>query len=126
MELTEEQIKMIEENEWVILSTANQSLQPHCIIVMPSKVESNRIILSNIQMETSIKNLEENNKCCINVYCQKENDTQIKIHGKANIFKEGDLYHEIKNYEETNNLPENLKVHSIIVVEIEDVKVSQE
>ena len=124
--LTEEQIKLIKENEWIILSTANQNHQPHCVIVIPSRVESERIILSNIQMQTTIKNLEENNKCCINIYCAKESDTQIKIHGKAAIQKEGTLYEEIKNDEETNNLPENLKVNAIIIVEIENIKVSKE
>jgi len=122
--LTEEQIKLIEKNEWLILSTANKNHQPHCVIVIPSRIESERIILSNIQMETTIKNLEENDQCCINIYCAKENDTQIKIHGKATIQKVGALYQEIKEYEETNNLPEELKVHSIIIVEIEDIEVS--
>lgn len=122
--LKEEQIKLIKENEWMILSTANYNNEPHCVIVIPSRIESERIILSNIQMETTIKNLEENNQCCINIYCAKENDMQIKIHGKATIQKEGTLYQEIKEYEETNNLPKELKVKSIIIVEIENIKVS--
>lgn len=58
MKLTDKQIKLIEKQSWVVLSTANKDGQPHSIIVQPSKIESDKIILSNIQMKTSIKNLK--------------------------------------------------------------------
>lgn len=122
--LNDEQIKIIEDNGWVILSTVNKDRQPHCIIVQPSRIEKNRIILSNIQMKTSMENLKENNKCCINVYSQENDDMQIKIHGNASIIDSGDLYTEIKEYEETNNLPPELKVNSIVIIDIESVEVS--
>lgn len=120
--LSDEQIKIIEEKGWVILSTVNNDMQPHCVIVQPSRIEKERIILCNIQMKTSIKNLEKNNKCCINVYVQEDDDMQIKIHGCANI----ELYEEIKEYEETNNLPPELKVNSVIVVNIKNIEISKE
>lgn len=124
MKLTDEQIKLIEKQGWVILSTSNKDGQPHCIIVQPSKIESDKIILSNIQMKTSISNLEQNNKCCINIFLQENNDMQIKIDGIANIYNSGKLYEDIKEYEETNNLPPELKVNSIIVVNIENIEIS--
>lgn len=124
LELTDEQIEIIEKNKWVIFSTVSKSGQPHCIVVQPSRIEKDRIILSNIQMKTSIENLKENNKCCINIYSQKNEDMQIKIHGLGTISNSGELYSEIKEYEEINNLPSDLKVNSIIVVNIESVEVS--
>lgn len=124
MKLTDEQIKLIEKQGWVILSTSNKDGQPHCIIVQPSKIESDKIILSNIQMKTSINNLEKNNKCCINIFLQENDDMQIKIDGISAIYNSGKLYEDIKEYEETNNLPPELKVNSIIVVNIENIEVS--
>ena len=120
-ELAEEQIEAIKNNEWFIFSTADKNNNPHCIVVMPSLVENKRIILSNIQMEKSIQNIKENSKCFIDVYIKEENDKQIKINGTGKVFESGDLFEEIKKYEETNNLPPELKVKSIIVVEIENV-----
>lgn len=124
-ELEKSQIELIKKNKWIILSSASNNNQPHCIIVQPSKIEKNQMILSNIQMNTTIKNLKENNKCCINVYCQ-ENDMQIKIHGKSNILDSGELFNEIKQYEESNNLPENLKVRSIIIIDFINIDISKE
>lgn len=124
MKLTDEQIKLIEKQCWVILATSNKDGQPHCIIVQPSKIESDKIILSNIQMKTSISNLEENNKCCINIFLQENDDMQIKIDGTSTIYNSGKLYEDIKEYEETNNLPPELKVNSIIVVNIENIEIS--
>ena len=66
-ELNLEEVELIKNNEWVILSTANKENTPHCIIVMPSLVENNRIVISNIQMEETIRNVEENEKCFIDV-----------------------------------------------------------
>ena len=54
-ELNLEEVELIKNNEWVILSTANRENKPHCIIVMPSLVENNRIVISNIQMEETIR-----------------------------------------------------------------------
>lgn len=124
MKLTDSQIKLIENHGWIILSTSNKEGQPHCIIVQPSKIENDKIILSNIQMKTSINNLQENNKCFINIFLQENNDMQIKIDGSSNIYNSGKLYEEIKTYEETNNLPSELKVNSIIVINIENIEIS--
>jgi len=124
--LTDEQIEIIKNNEWIIFSTADLNNNPRAIIVIPSKVEKNRIILSNIQMNKSIKNIKNNNKCFINIYSKENSDMQIKIDGIAIIYEEGDLFTEIKEYEETNNLPDDLKVHSIIVVEFKNIETTHE
>ena len=125
-ELSIEQIELIKNNEWVIFSTSDLNNNPRAIVVIPSKIEKNRIILSNIQMNKSIENIKSNKKCFINVYSKDNSDMQIKITGNANVYEDGNLYSEIKNYEETNNLPDDLKVHSIIVIEFENIEITQE
>ena len=125
-ELSTEQIELIRKNEWVIFSTADLNNNPRAIVVIPSRIEKNRIILSNIQMNNSIKNIRNNNRCFINAYCKDNSDMQIKISGIAYVYEEGNLYTEIKDYEETNNLPDDLKVHSIIVIEFENIEITQE
>ena len=124
-ELNLEEVELIKNNEWIILSTANKDNKPHCIIVMPSLVDNNRIVISNIQMEETIRNIEENEKCFIDVYIKEENDKQIKINGIGKIFEDGELFNNIKEYEEENNLPPELKVNSIIEIKITDVKITE-
>ena len=125
-ELSNEQIDLIKNNEWIIFSTADLNNNPRAIVVIPSRIEKDRIILSNIQMNKSIENIKNNNKCFINVYSKDSSDMQIKISGIANVYEDGILYTEIKKYEETNNLPDNLKVNSIIVIEFENIEITQE
>lgn len=125
-ELSIDQINLIKNNEWVIFSTSDLNNNPRAIVVIPSKIEKNRIILSNIQMNKSIENIKSNKKCFINAYSKDNSDMQIKIDGIANVYEDGNLYHEIKNYEETNNLPDDLKVHSIIVIEFQNIEITQE
>jgi len=120
-----EEVELIKNNEWVILSTASKDNIPHCIIVMPSLVEDNRIVISNIQMEETIRNVKENEKCFIDVYIKEENDKQIKINGIGKIFEDGELYNNIKEYEEKNNLPPELKVNSVIEIQITDVIITE-
>ena len=52
-------------------------------------------------------------------------DKQIKINGIGKILKKGELYNNIKEYEEENNLPPELKVNSIIEIQIIDVTITE-
>jgi hypothetical protein len=122
--LTINEIEEIKNNEWVIFSTSKNNI-PRAIVVMPSRVESDRIILSNIQMNKSIENVNGNSNCFINTYIKDQNDKQIKISCDAEVYNDGELYNEIKEFEETNNLPDDLKVHSIIVANIKNIEVSE-
>lgn len=124
-ELIINEIEEIKNNEWIIFSTVNDNKEPHAIVVIPSRVEKDRIILSNIQMSKSIKNILNNTKCFIDVYIKEKNDKQIKINGIGKVSDSGELFEEIKDYEETNNLPDDLKVKSIIVIEFIDVEVTE-
>ena len=122
--LTNEEIEEIKNNEWLILSTSNNNV-PRSIIVLPSRVEADKIILSDIQMNKTIENIKANPNVFINVYLKKQNDKQIKIDCKATVFNDGNLFEEIKEYEETSNLPEDLKVRQIIVADIENIEICE-
>lgn len=124
-ELTINEIEDIKNNEWIIFSTANDNKEPHAIVVIPSKVEKDKIILSNIQMKKSIENIKINPKCFVDIYIQEQNDKQIKIIGTGKVEESGKLFNEIKTYEETNNLPANLKVSSIIIIEINNIEITE-
>lgn len=121
--LTVNEIEEIRNNEWVILSTSKNDI-PHAIIVLTSRVEEDKIIISNIQMDKTIDNILNNTNCFINVYI-KDLDKQYKIDCLAKVYDDGELYKEIKDYEETNNLPEDLKVRSIIVLDIKNIIVCE-
>lgn len=120
--LSIEEIEEIKDNEWVVFSTSKDNT-PHSIIVMPSRVESDKIILSSIQMVKTIENLKTNNKGFIGVYLKSKDDKQYKIDCLCEILNEGKLFNEIKNYEEENNLPEELKVNSIIICKFEKIEI---
>ena len=122
--LTKQEIEEIINNEGINFTTSKNDI-PRSIIVLPSRVEEERIILSNIQMNKSIDNVINNSKCFINAYIKDKNDKQIKIECDAKVYSDGDLYKEIKEYEETNNLPEDLKVKSIIVANIKNIEVDE-
>lgn len=124
-ELTINEIEEIKSNEWVIFSTVNNEKEPRAIVVMPSRVERDRIILSNIQMRKSIENILNNPKCFIDVYIKEQNDKQIKIKGIGKVYNSGELFETIKLYEETNNLPDDLKVHSIIDITFDNIEITE-
>ena len=69
-------------------------------------------------MQKSIANIRSNSKCFINVYMADKDDLQYKIERNADIVESGELFEEIKQYEESENLPPELKVNSIIVINI--------
>lgn len=112
------QIENIKNAEKVIFTTSDKNNQPRSIWVVPSKIEKNRIIVSNIQMSKTFKNIQQNPKCFINVFMPEQDDLQYKIEGVAKTFSTGNLFTEIKKFEESENLPPELKVNAIIVIEI--------
>lgn len=116
--LNNKQIENIRLAEKVIFSTADKDNQPRSVWVIPSRIERDRIILSNIQMQKSFENVKQNPKCFINVFFPDNDDLQYKIEGFATINESGELFKEIKEYEETENLPPELKVNSIIIIDI--------
>lgn len=75
-------------------------------------------------MKKSFDNISRNPKCFINVLIPEQDDLQYKIEGTAEIFNSGKLFEEIKNYKESENLPDDLKANAIIIVNINNVEES--
>ena len=123
-ELLSSEIKEIKNNEYVVFSTTRNKI-PHYIVVMPSRIESKRIIISNIQMNKTIENIIANPNGFINVYIKENNDKQYKIDCMCEVFNNGELFDDIKYYEETNNLPEEFKVKQIIIANIKNIEISE-
>ena len=120
--LSSEEIEEIKNNEWVIFSTSQNDI-PHSVVVMPSRVENNKIIISIIQMVKSMENIKLNNRGFIDVYLKENDDKQYKIDCTCEVFEDGNLFNEIKNYEEKNNLPEDLKVNAIVVCNFVNIEI---
>lgn len=77
-------------------------------------------------MLATAKNIEENENIFIHVFKEDENDPewsiQYKMNCKATIETTGELFEEIKHYEETEVLPEGFYVSGIIIANIIDCK----
>ena len=124
--LSASQIEKIQNAKTVIFSTADVKGKPRAIVVQPSRIEKDRIVICNIQMNQTFDNLQENPKCFVGVYIPEEDDLQYKIEGVAEILSSGELFDEIKNYEENENglLEYGLSVKNVIVIKIEKVEES--
>jgi len=126
MKLNEEQLNNIKSVGTLMLATASKDGKPHCTIVEPSRYYEDKIIIPIVQMEISKKNIEENENIFIHVFKEDKNDpewsTQYKIDCKAKIETTGQLFDEVKHYEETEVLPEGFYVSGIIIASIIDCK----
>lgn len=126
MKLNEEQLNNIKSVGTLMLATASKDGKPHCTIVEPSRYYEDKIIIPIVQMEISKKNIEENENIFIHVFKEDKNDpewsTQYKIDCKAKIETAGQLFEEVKHYEETEVLPEGFYVNGIIIATIIECK----
>jgi len=124
--LNEEQLNNIKEVGTIMLATASKDGKPHCTIVEPSRFYEDRIIIPIVQMEVSKKNILENENVFIHVFKEDENDPewsiQYKLNCVAKIETSGELFDEVKHYEETEVLPEGFYVNGIVIATILDCK----
>ena len=123
--LNQIQLENIKLAKNIIVATADNN-KPRAIIVQPSRIENDKIVICNIQMNHTFKNLLENKQCFVNIYIPEKEDLQYKIDGEAEILSSGELYEEIKNFEENENglLEYGLTVKDIIVIKITNVEES--
>lgn len=124
--LNQIQLENIKLAKNIIIATADFNNKPRAVIVQPSRVEKDRIIICNIQMNKTFENLKINKKCFVNVYIPEKDDLQYKIEGLAEILSSGELYNEVKNFEENENglLDYGLTVKDVIVIKISNVEES--
>ena len=122
MRLSDVQLNNIKEVGTLMLATASKEGKPHCTIVEPSRYYNDRIIIPIVQMETSKRNIEENENIFIHVFKEDKNDPEWSIQYKmsctAQIETSGDLFEEVKHYEETEVLPDGFFVSGIIIATI--------
>ena len=124
--LTDEQLNNIKEVGTLMLATASKNGIPHCTIVEPSRYYNDKIIIPIVQMEVSKKNILENNNIFLHVFKEGKNDPewsiQYKINCLAQIETSGELFEEVKKYEETEVLPEGFYVNGIVIANIIECK----
>ena len=97
MVLTQKQIDFITENEWIILATSSEG-KPRAIMVMPSIVSADEIVISNMQMQVSSQNIRLNPSVFLVSY-NKNFSEWIKISGIAVLRADGKLFDEVKKLE---------------------------
>ena len=124
--LNQIQLENIKSAKNIIIATADFNNKPRAIIVQPSRVEKDKIIICNIQMNKTFENLKANKNCFVNIYLPDQEDLQYKIEGEAEIINSGELYNEIKSFEENENglLDYGLTVKDVIVIKINSVEES--
>ncbi|GHU01236.1 hypothetical protein FACS1894186_3570 [Alphaproteobacteria bacterium] len=121
MNLTQGQIQFLTDNKNIILATSTNNT-PRAIMVIPSTIEADRIVISNIQMETSCENIRNNPNVFLVSY-NKDNSKWMKISGVAEMFSNGDFFNEIVALESTR-CP--MPVKEIIVIKIQSVVFGEE
>ena len=116
MKLTDKQLDILVRNKIVILSTSSIDRKPRAIFVELNKVEDDKIIIANNQMETTSKNLIENKNVFVLVF-EKDYHYGLKISGEAQYQTEGE-YFDLVSGLETNK---DYSPKGAIVVTIKDV-----
>jgi predicted pyridoxine 5'-phosphate oxidase superfamily flavin-nucleotide-binding protein len=121
MQLTQRQIDFINKNGVCFFATADSGGRPRVISVMPSIVAPDRIVLADMQMNASRKNISENK----NVFLlSADSGAQIKISGAAEYASGGDLFDKVKNIE-SERCPEFVP-RGIIIIDMESISETNE
>ena len=93
----------------------------------PSFFLEDEIVIPVVQLCTSFKNIQENKNIFLHFVKENKKDygwsTQYKICAIAKIEKAGKLFEKAKFFEETERLPEDMKVRAIIRAKITKIEV---
>ncbi len=96
----------------IVLSTCSRDGKPNANIVISLGFSRAKLMIANVSMETTIRNLKENPRICVI-------GGYFKILGKVKIFTSGDNFN--KSVKVVASQDKTLKVRSAIVVDIEEV-----
>jgi uncharacterized pyridoxamine 5'-phosphate oxidase family protein len=119
MKLSQDQIDFIIENKSMIFATASIDGRPRAIMVEPSIVESDKIILCDMQMIVSSNNLKENPKVFLSSY-DDNYDVCLKITGRVSEYlTKGDLFQKVKKIEKDKG--SKFILRGVISIDIIDV-----
>lgn len=122
-ELTEikTEIKKIIEGNALALATTDKNNNPHCVAVgYPKVVAEDKIVISAIYVEETLKNIERNNNIALAVWGRDWEKTckGYELKGKAEYFTSG------KWKKFVDNLPENKGENpkGAILISVEEIK----
>jgi predicted pyridoxine 5'-phosphate oxidase superfamily flavin-nucleotide-binding protein len=120
VEMINKELKNLIENSALALSTVDKSSKPHTIAVGYSKVIDSKIIISNIFMRGTIKNLKNNENISLAVWNKtwEKRCVGYELKGKAKYFTSGKW----KKFVE--EMPQNKKYHvkGAIIVSVKKIK----
>lgn len=101
------------ENE-LVLTTSSLNGEPHAIIVICKGLLDNKILINVCQMQTSLKNLQENPKASlVSIY----NGEYYRINGKINLYSEGKYF----DLSVERNAPGTPEPNYALTIDIEEV-----
>lgn len=125
--LTAPQIETLQGIGHGLLITADGAGQPRGSIVEPSFFYKDEIVVPVVQLQRSYNNIMQNEKIFLHFVKENSEDfgwsTQYKISAIAKVESEGELFERAKHFEESERLPENLKVRAIVRAKITDIEV---
>jgi len=121
MELSDKQIKRYTKQNAAFFSTSSIKGQLRSIFVCPSKIEKDRIIISDMNMEITSQNLEKNDKVFM-AFFNNDFTHSLKISGTAKYYNDGVIFDEMVMLEKNHGY--NIK--GIIVVNIDEIKEENE
>ncbi len=109
--------KIIEENA-LALATVDEKDNPHCIAVGDVKVVNDIILIGDIYMKKTIKNIKRNNKVALVVWDRnwEENCEGYQIKGKAEYFTNG------KWWELVKKIHKGFQAKGAIVVKVNKIR----
>ena len=96
MELSSKQQDFIMQHSLVVLSTLTKDTSPRSILVEINKVDNDKLIITDNQMETTQQNIKTNPKVCV-LISDIENYTYLKIDGEASYYDDGEYFEYVKN-----------------------------
>ncbi len=112
MELTDEQIRFINENEVITFATSSLDGTPRNVYVCPSMISYDKIIISDVKMVKSCQNIKNNPKVFI-TSINKDYSKWLKISGIAKYEVDGEMFDNIYDLE----MSRGYKPKAVIVVE---------
>jgi len=114
--------KLIEENA-LALATVDGLGNPHCIVVgYPKVVSKNQIVISNIYMVDTVKNIQKNNNVVLTVWNREWKNDEIcvgyELKGKAEMVSSGKW----KKFADSLDENKGYKLKGAILVAVNKIK----
>ncbi len=73
----------------VTLITSSKDGKPHGIVVAVKGLENNQVLINVCQMKTSLRNLQENDQCCL---MTMEDGEYYRIEGTGKLYSDGEYF----------------------------------